>query len=140
MSAEVYYFGCWGPEKGHFWFLTRGRCIYREPGGMPRSLTSRIDCGLCPNTPPPDDPYGNAGPQNQGEALLHHIEGWTVLAFWDRTVDHRGNSNSAFVVRGDYDFDAMLGVMRERFPEIAARLDAAGVEVRLAPGSGGRPT
>ena len=36
------------------------------------------------------------------------LDGWTALAFWDRSLDHRRNSNSAFFWKGDHNFYQML--------------------------------
>lgn len=61
--------------------------------------------------------------QPQGKALVHHRDGWTALAFWDRTGDSRGNSCSVFVLEGDLDFDQALAAAGKLFPEVFERID-----------------
>lgn len=73
----------------------------------------------------------------QGVAALHkrlsRFDGatWTALSFWDRTGDKRPSSNSNFVARGDFTADEMIALAREHFPEVMARLDEAGIKIRV---------
>lgn len=60
--------------------------------------------------------------QIEGEAMVHHIHGRTIMAFWDRSVDSRPGSNSLFIVRGIKSFNEMYRISRETFPSIFARL------------------
>jgi len=62
------------------------------------------------------------GAQIEGEALLHHKDGWTAIAFWDRSGDSRGNSNSAFFVQGTHTFDEMLAICKARFAPVFQRI------------------
>lgn len=100
------YFGPWD-GLGHFMHMEEGRRPPREqkkegpwdpfkPGGP--------DGGLQPE-----------GPQEEGKALLHHKDGWTALAFWDRTVDHRGNSCSTYIAEGVFTFTEMVEMAKTRF-------------------------
>jgi hypothetical protein len=57
----------------------------------------------------------------QGKCTLNKKDGWTCIAFWDRSVDTRQGSNSAFLAEGDYDFPIMLGLFKEKFPEVVSR-------------------
>ena len=57
----------------------------------------------------------------QGQARLTHIKGWTVVSFWDRTGDSRGNSNTAFVFDERLSGEDALRIAREKFPELFAR-------------------
>lgn len=65
---------------------------------------------------------GGLQPQcgGQGEALLHHKDGWTALAFANDTDDRRGG-NSAFFFDAELDFDQALAAARERFPHVVER-------------------
>jgi hypothetical protein len=54
---------------------------------IPVAIARRIDGGFCPQI---ED-------AQSGEARIHHVEGWTVLAFWDRSGDSRPSSHSTFV-------------------------------------------
>lgn len=117
MSADddttLLYFGCIG-ESGHYLWSSpyrRTRDIDETPWGM------KIDGKLCP----PADPWGRNG-QPQGRAALHHKDGWTALAFWDRSVDKRPGSNSVFVADECLSFDQIVTVAKERFPGVWKRL------------------
>lgn len=123
MSLDAFYYGCWG-LSGHVMhtptsigFLSRA--TIRQT--LPRRFCddSVLDTGLAPK-----------GRQVQGRALLHHHEGWTALAFWDRTGDKRGNSNSVFILRGTHDFEAALTLARQHFPELFERFT---FQICLAP-------
>lgn len=70
-----------------------------------------IDGGLCPGH--------SASPQ--GRAALHHKNGWTALAFWDRSDDTRPGSHSTFFIEGTHDFETMKRLCQERFPEVWKR-------------------
>ncbi len=132
MSA-VYYFGCWG-GPGHFLFAPDGRSFGRNDP-LPVGLR-QLDGKLCGDPALADlsglrrghPPYwpGDDAHQPQGVARLHHVEGWSVLAWWDRTGDHRGGSNSAFVARGTLTAEALAQLGAEAFPAVWARVEAAG--------------
>ncbi|MBZ4400403.1 hypothetical protein [Myxococcus sp. AS-1-15] len=115
MSTDVLFFGA---KRG------MGHCLWTPGFGfgerlVPALLHPRhIDAKLAPK-----DPH-----QVEGRARLHHVYGWTVLAWWDRSSDRRMNSNSAILVRGTHDFAAVVAAAREHFPELAPRF-AALVEV-----------
>ena len=55
---------------------------------------------------------------------LHHVAGWTVAAWWDRSADTRINSNAAVVMQGTHTWEAMLAAAREAFPRELARMEA----------------
>jgi hypothetical protein len=104
LSGQVFYFGCIG-DVGHFvWNIHGQRVANTSPWG------DEVDGGLCP-----------AGKQVEGAASLHHEDGWTALAFWDRSVDSRPGSNSVFLIEGEYDFESAVEVAREAFPQIWQR-------------------
>lgn len=107
-KARVLYFGCIG-RPGHF---------------MHKSGGTRDWDAITPWGKTPDGTLclKDDGRQPQGEALLHHKDGWTALSFWDRSVDKRGGCNSNFFANGDFTFDEMLMLARLRFPEVIARL------------------
>lgn len=134
---KVYYFGCIG-ESGHYLWdkerppeLTMSERLLgpgaeafagRNVGSAWRSRETRellrngqpwgmsLDADLCPE-----------GRQFEGVARLHHKDGWTGLAFWDRSVDTRGNSHSTFIAEGTYTFDEMLTAAKAQWPEVWAR-------------------
>lgn len=113
---KVLYFGCWGRVGHHLWTPQREMLRYHDR--LPSDRTpwdGQLDGGLPPR---PDGPHSEAP---NGQAALHQKDGWTALAFWDNSVDTRGNSHSTFLFEGTCDFDAALASAREQFPTIFAR-------------------
>jgi hypothetical protein len=121
--TDVFYFGC-VQTSGHFLWDTSFRTLSARttPWG------NGIDGKLCPGTVDRRLGCVPTEEQEQGRAVLHHRDGWTALAFWDRSVDERGGSNSVFVARGTFTADEMIAKAREAFPRIWARF---GFEVRV---------
>jgi hypothetical protein len=120
----MFYFGCWEKDRpGHYLFGAGGR--HPSDGECPFDPWSggdkQIDGGYCP-----------PNRQVEGAAALTLKDGWTILAFWDRSVDHRPNSNSAFIEKGMLTFDDMVAQARAEFPEIWGRF---AFEVRPAEGT-----
>lgn len=122
-DVEVYYFGCWD-QPGHFWRSTEyAKNRYIEDTVGP-NIHPRIDGGFCPGVVHPRMSQFDrkTRPEVEGETAIHHIDGWTVMAFWDRSVDKRGACNSNFAARGTYDFEQMKDIARARFPTVMNRL------------------
>lgn len=123
-AIEAYHFGCWD-EPGHGWHQRDNdyipqRDVVRRVGP---EIHPRIDGGFCPGAPAPSDRLQRpTRSQVQGEAALHHLAGWTVLALWDRSVDTRGGSNAAFVALGTHDFTTMCAIAEAQFPTPWARV------------------
>lgn len=66
------------------------------------------------------------GPQIEGSAELIRFIGGTILSFWDRSVDERQGSNSAFIVQdhesfAEQTFEAMKTLFSATFPEVYNR-------------------
>lgn len=111
----AFYFGCIG-QTGHYLWNTCGNTARSErlPKDFPqRSLTYGpvADGVFAPNLPD----------QKEGIASVWHGNGWTILAFWDRSVDGRYGCSSTFYLRGDYDFDAALQQAQQWFPFVWER-------------------
>lgn len=128
---NVLYFGCW-QETGHYpWLpgMIRGWEAQEQlpwkwlDGTLPPVLT-RSRSGVVQEVP-------------QGHAALHWKAGWTALAFWDRSVDKRGGSNSVFCIRGTHSFGDAVRIARDAFPQVWERLPFEVVLVREP--SGERP-
>jgi hypothetical protein len=60
-------------------------------------------------------------PQTQGRAELIRLREWTIITFWDRSADTRGQSNSAFVIRGALDFTEAVRLAMKFYPQIWER-------------------
>jgi hypothetical protein len=59
---------------------------------------------------------------DEGDALVHHFGNFTVLAFWDYSVDSRWGSNSMFAIPGHHlDFSEVLVEAKKAFPKIFER-------------------
>lgn len=107
------YFGCANREGGHYLWMPGMQSVpyHVQRDHLPGVLQSH---GL-------DGSYAPLGPEVEGRALLHHVHGRTVLAFWDRSVDQRGGSNSAFILRGVLTFEEAVARAKAAFPEVWAR-------------------
>ena len=115
--SDFYYFGCKSVNHvGHNLYLpgyvfTSTECW----NDLPEAWRYKLDGWLCPR-----------GPQQvEGMAALHYLEGWTALAFWDRSADTSPNSNSVFLAYGQLTFAAMLRMAGEQFPDVTARFTFA---------------
>ena len=125
---ECYYFGCQG-QAGHYWWKpdkswTWDNGVRQIVGeALWNKVWPKIDGGFCPGaSKDPKKPWQRTGPEVEGEALLHHVDGWSILSFWDRSVDKRGACNSNFIVRGEHTFEEVLKAARESFPQVLDRL------------------
>lgn len=113
----VYYFGCGKHEAGHYWHKPGAVGIMRRPPGCPWG--NDIDGGLAPSFAIWRARGRREAPQ--GQALVAHAGGWTALAYWDRSMDSRPGSNSAFAAEGDYSFDELLTAAKEQWPWVFER-------------------
>jgi len=63
--------------------------------------------------------------ENQGKCVLviksDMFREWTLIQFWDRTGDSRGNSNSSFIAPGELTFEEVVARAKETFPELFKR-------------------
>jgi len=113
---DALYFGVESKSNvGHYYFYRDGRRML-EPNNikdsfLPESLGyyGLIDGGFCLKK------------GVQGHALIHFIEGWTVLSFWDSSGDSRPGSNSNFVIKGRHSFNEMVEISKALFPTIWQR-------------------
>ena len=119
--SEVFYFGCVRTSGHYLW--TRNFAVAREAGPFKQT---HLDTPYCPGMTPTSRGITPAD-QPEGVARITHENGWTVLSFWDRSVDNRRGSHSTFVMDGTHDFDAAVALAREAFPRVWARY---GFEVR----------
>ena len=113
-----YFFGCLG-GVGHYLY---------GPGGVDRGLPDmgqtpwghELDGGLAP---PSDESKTSRGEgyQKQGHTAIHHKGGWTLISWWDRTVDTRYACNSGFMVEGEFDFGRMVELLKELWPQVHER-------------------
>lgn len=104
----IYYFGCWS-DIGHHWRATDGRIA--DP---PRQPFGPVDARYAPRA-------ASGAEAPEGAAALLHLQGWTLLAFWDRSIDGRPGSNSAFLADATLGFEEMTVVARAAYPRVWAR-------------------
>lgn len=106
----IFYSGCWN-EPGHFLHRVDGYHLYEQ--ALSKDFPVR-----------PDSLDGAFLPQRQqieGRGVLLHFPGWTLLTFWDRSVDKRYNSCSAFVMRGKWTFEETVAHCKQWFPQVWER-------------------
>lgn len=115
-SPEMFYFGPWG-EPGHYLFNEHGTWAHKEEYRIPWKWA--IDGCLQPGCRPDGNGryHHDGDPEIQGQALLHHKDGWTALSFWDRSVDTRFASNSNYFAEGIFTFEQMVEMARKRFAD-----------------------
>ena len=107
-ESEGYYFGCID-VPGHYIFVPRGRL---HSYSRLVSWILRMDGALTPFLDAED-----------GKALLHHFDGFTVLAFNDCSVDTRPQSNSMFVFPGNLSFEEIIVMAVKHFPGVMGRFN-----------------
>lgn len=130
------YFGPW-KESGHYFFYEDGEAVYSEERKRLGWKSSEIDGVMQPGCPDPADRLQRHGPRVQGEAFIHHRDGWTAISFWDSSVDHRSGCTSTYIARGIFTFDQMVDLAKTRF---AVRWNKMNFEVKLVEkGTGGSP-
>lgn len=117
--SQSYYFGC-GRESGHYWW---------PPSASP-FLNAKVNRLMGPGAGKPGTcPWGwevdgAVQPKKtwNGPCRLHHKDGWTLLGWWDNSVDNRPGSCSAFAHEGTLTFDEMKVLFQKNFPWAHERL------------------
>lgn len=113
----AFYFGCWSPDKtGHFLYNSHGQKIREDIKDFPMRPTA-LDGSLL-----------NGVPDKQGNAVLFHGRGWTLLSFWDRSGDSRPASNSTFVFHDELTFESAVEEAQLAFPGRWSRIKFAVTE------------
>lgn len=117
-------------ESGHFLFYEDGEKVFLRDRRSICPWGDEIDGRLQPGCPDPQDRLQRRTcPMREGEALLHHKDGWTALSLWDFTVDTRPGSSSTYLAKGTFTFEEMVELARTRFAE---RWNKMKFEIRLA--------
>ena len=102
---ELLYFGCLHKAGHHLHSKVRYIQYHETPWGY------NLDSALLPQS----------GPQPEGLIHFHKRDGWTAVAFWDRSVDVRPGSWSGFIVDRDWTEMELLTAARQAWPEVFAR-------------------
>lgn len=122
------YFGPF-KEPGHFFFTEEGYSFSSDKFMDVPWRAGEIDGPLQPGWPlPADRLQRRTRPMCEGEAHLHHRNGWTALSFWDFSVDTRPGSSSTYIAKGIFTFEQMVELAKTRFAERWNRFKA---EVKL---------
>lgn len=104
--TEPYYFGCW-EECGHYTFHPTMR-----------------SAKWCPAVEWLMNHDGQLPPQDvstQGLVQFRTWPGACTVAFWDYSVDSRGNSSSSFLLPRELGPEEALEAAREAFPAVFKR-------------------
>lgn len=128
-EVDCYYFG-YTPHAGH------GLSVRNKSSSARYEIEKRLEVQLgcldrpfCWNGPKtPRDQYDRRD-EAEGRAFLTHRAGLTVLAFWDRSGDKRGASNTAFICPGTLTFAQIVRQARHTWPQIWARFTFPVVQV-----------
>jgi hypothetical protein len=120
-APRMFYFGPWD-GAGHYLHDERGYTAWKDERTIPWT-PGELDGKLQPHFPgcakkrpgAYPDRYCGCPSGQEGPALLHHRDGWTALAFWDRSVDTRGACNSVYIAHGDFSFEQMVEMAKARF-------------------------
>ena len=128
IKAEVLFFGVRaGSRAGHYLTAPNG---YAGESELLRDLPAalrRIDSVWCWPVPRTPEEVGNpqyGRDETEGRGFVHYVDGWTVIAWWDRSADARGGCNAAFLVRGRHVWTDALTLARAAFPSELARMEA----------------
>ena len=115
-ERQPWFFGCWG-RIGHYLWAPDGSLHRHQSARLP---WPNIDAVLCPGN---RNRHGDFEPKDQTEGLarLHHLDDWTCVAWWDRSVDKRHGSNAALFVPGTLDMAQALAIGAEKFPSMFAQ-------------------
>jgi hypothetical protein len=103
-------FGCIGHKVGHHLVTWDGSPPHKYEKNLKEAgLFDRINGGFCPNR------------GVEGNAKLTQENGWTILAWWDNSVDSRPGSHSTFLKYGIWSADEMRHWAAELFPDVMRR-------------------
>lgn len=116
--TPLYFFGCWAASGHYLW-------------GPKRSIVSKVERLVIPvHHTHLDGAYAPKDPlRTEGRAAVHHVRGWTIVGWWDRSVDGSWDSNSAFVMKGQHPLSVVLLEAGAQYPDLLPRF-ATLVEVK----------
>jgi hypothetical protein len=112
-APAIFYFGCIG-QPGHYLWRTEQFKVYQSRQvGIPEDLHHALDGAFCPDGI-------KTYPQQRWQCSI--VPPWTIVAWWDRSVDSRPNCCSAFIGR-DFGNEPhrLLEAAKVAFPSVFAR-------------------
>lgn len=110
-----YYFGCY-KQTGHRWYTSRDGFIISEYYHLKELDLHdlQIDAAFAPRYT-----------REEGVCNLWHLNTghsyWTILSFWDYSIDARPGSHSNFVFDNKYSFDEIMLLINEYYSKIIER-------------------
>ena len=115
---EPLYFGC-NKRPGHYAHIRNGNELWHV-GVRSDQRTAAAARWLEAHEAvfPSGDMYSA-----EGKATVYLFERATVLAFWDRSVDHRANCSSTFLLGESMEGPLALAHLRTWFPSVFERFD-----------------
>ena len=130
--VECFYFG-YTRGAGHTFCTQRTQ---RDAYSLEREASAALgrgglDTALCWNSPRCDRDRArhDRRDETEGRAFTTRRNGWTAVAFWDRSGDPRPACNTAFIVHGEMTFPQVIRAARVSWPQVWARFTFPVVEV-----------
>ena len=119
MEKKLYYFGCLSKtQKGHYLYRSEGSSHGSEREAvavipnLSESLLKALDTTFAPNV----NGYQKEGLYN--DCVVPPVR---IVAWWDRSADDRGNSNSALMGYGYDNAEQMIDDACIKFPSVMGR-------------------
>lgn len=111
MNSELFYFGCIRQAGHYLWINERQNVWDSSKLGINERLCSALDGAFCPSD------------MTEGQRwVCSSVPPWTIVAWWDRSVDSRPNCVSVFIAKGfDGEPHRLLDVAKEIFPSVFLR-------------------
>jgi hypothetical protein len=110
-NEKLFYFGCIR-EPGHYLWASEHMRIWESTKvGISQCLYHALDGAFCPID------------MNEGQRWICSIvPPWTIVAWWDRSIDRRPNCVSAFIGKGfGEEPNRLLDEARRIFPKVFLR-------------------
>jgi hypothetical protein len=124
-----YFHGRWPGGSGHSTHMKDGGSpthwdMPPSPWGLPETSYRWLTDSMIYPVMGPTNIYGSKDPR-EIEGVRHHAQkdGWTLVAWWDRSGDPRRGSVAAFAMSGTLTGDEAEARARADFPAVWARID-----------------
>lgn len=124
-TVHVYFYGCGATPHHALHEPAGGGMNATEGAALPQALRELIADPTLPGDPMASQP--------EGAARLRVVAGWTLIAFWERSLAPVPGGRGVFLVEGEHDLASALAAARAYFPAVFERLRARGLDVYAAP-------
>jgi hypothetical protein len=122
----MYYFGCIESAGHYLWDQFMNSPSMGDGVGKEMwEAFPRLDGGHCPGSRVRGRRAERSRIQTEGLVRVTYSskKHWTLISFWDRSVDGRGGCNSGFMMRGRHDFLTMWRTAQRLFPHVCSRYE-----------------